>query len=258
MVYKKGPPYRVRPVKDICEDMEEARKLYGKGVKTLFFPAGNTIAMPTDELVAICRFARETFPALKRITVYGSSHYVAKKGLKDLERLREAGLSRIHVGLESGDDEVLRRVKKGTTFSEQVLAGQWVKAAGIELSEYVILGLGGQDLTAQHASQTAKAINAIEPDFTRLRTLVPKINTLLLHQVKKGRFKLLSPHQVLTETRSLVEQITCKTYITSDHYTNYINLEGQLPEEKERLIREIDRALQRDEGEFRPFFVGTQ
>ena len=106
MVYKKGPPYRVRPVKDICEDLEKARKLYGNGVKTLFSPAGNTIAMPTDELVAICRFAREMFPALERITVYGSSHYVAKKGLEDLERLREAGLSRIHVGLERGDDEV--------------------------------------------------------------------------------------------------------------------------------------------------------
>ena len=126
------------------------------------------------------------------------------------------------------------------------------------MSEYVILGLGGEERTVQHASQTARAINAIEPDFTRLRTLVPKINTLLLHQVKKGRFKLLSPHQVLTETRNIIKQITCKTSITSDHYTNYINLQGQLPEEKERLIRKIDRALQRDEKEFRPFFVGTQ
>ncbi|MBW2031534.1 MAG: radical SAM protein, partial [Deltaproteobacteria bacterium] len=131
MVYKKGPPYRVRPVKEICDDIREARDIYGPHVRTLFFPAGNTIAMPTEDLAAICRFAREQFPSLERITVYGSSQYIARKGLRELRTLKESGLSRIHVGLESGDDEVLRRVKKGTTASEQVEAGRWVKKAGI-------------------------------------------------------------------------------------------------------------------------------
>jgi len=258
MVYKKGPPYRVRPVKEICDDIREARDIYGPHVRTLFFPAGNTIAMPTKDLAAICMFAREQFPNLERITVYGSSQYIAKKGPQDLRTLKESGLTRIHVGLESGDDEVLRRVKKGTTASEQVEAGRWVKKAGIELSEYVILGLGGKGLSIQHALATAEALNLIEPDFVRLRTLVPKINTLLLHEIKKGRFQVLSPHQVLRETRLLIENIHCQTRLASDHYTNYINLEGVLPDDKPRLLKEIDRGLERDEGQFRPFFIGTQ
>jgi radical SAM superfamily enzyme YgiQ (UPF0313 family) len=258
MIYKKGPPFKIRPVEDICEDIREAWEEYGPEVRTLFFPAGNTIAMPTGDLARICRFAMERFPRLERITVYGSSRYIADKNPGELEMLYKAGLSRIHVGLESGNDEVLRRVKKGTDQEEQILAGRMVKEAGMELSEYVILGLGGSELTQGHSRDTAAALNAIEPDFIRLRTLVPKVHTLLLHQIEKGRFQLLSPHQVLMETRDLLEKLTCCARLTSDHYTNYINLEGELPGDKERLLSQIDQALCRDENQFRPLFVGTQ
>ena len=258
MVYKKGPLYRVRPVKEICEDIDKACDLYGGKVKYLFFPAGNSIAMPTRDLAAICRYGMAKFQGLQRITVYGSSQYIAKKGLADLTTLREAGLNRIHAGLESGDDEILRSVKKGTNSSEQIKAGKIVKAAGVELSEYVILGLGGIGRSEIHALKTAEAITEIEPDFVRLRTLVPKINTLLLHEIKKGRFQLLSPYQVLKETRLLLENLQCRTILTSDHYTNYLNLSGNLPEDKDRLLSEIDRALNWDPNRFRPFFVGTR
>lgn len=258
MVYKKGPKYRVRPVREICEDIEEAGRTYGRNVKSLFFPAGNTIAMPTEDLATICHFAEKVFPLLERITIYGSSPYVAQKGLVGLKTLREAGLRRVHVGLESGDDVILKKVKKGTTASEQIEAGKMVKEAGIELSEYVILGLGGRERTESHAQKTAEAINAIEPDFVRLRTLLPKINTLLLREIQKGGFCLLTPHQVLRETRSLVENIMCRTILTSDHYTNHLNLAGRLPEESGRLLDEIDEALSWDESHFRPYFIGDQ
>ncbi len=258
MVYKKGPPYKVRPVAEIKEDLEEAKRFRGEQVRSLFFPAGNTIAMPTSELAEICRYAHQLFSRLERITVYGSSRYIYRKGLDDLKILREAGLSRIHVGLESGDDQTLRSIKKGTTATEQIQAGLWVKEAGIELSEYVILGIGGLDRTEAHARQTARALNAIAPDFIRLRTFVPKINTLLLHQILKGRFKVLSPRQVLLETRNLLERLACASRLYSDHYTNYLNLEGRLPEDKDRLLAIIDRALTWDDSQFRPFFVGTQ
>jgi len=258
MVYKKGPPYKVRPVKEIFRDIKRARETYGKHVRSLFFPAGNTIAMPTEDLAAICRFALETFPSLQRITVYGSSQYIARKGLPGLKILKESGLSRIHVGLESGDDLILRKVKKGTTASEQIEAGRMAKKAGIALSDYVILGLGGIERSKAHALATAEALNAIGPDFVRLRTLVPKINTLLLHQINKGRFHLLSPHQVLEETKLLIKNLACHTILTSDHYTNYLNLEGRLPDDKERLLHEIDRALSWAEGRFRPHFIGYE
>jgi radical SAM superfamily enzyme YgiQ (UPF0313 family) len=258
MVYKKGPLYSVRPVQEICEDLDEACDLYGAEVKSLFFPAGNSIAMATRDLSAICRYSMAKFQGLQRITVYGSSQYIAKKGPADLAALRKAGLSRIHVGLESGDDGILRKVKKGTNASEQIKAGKMVKEAGMELSEYVILGLGGVEAWQNHALKTADAINAIEPDFVRLRTLVPKINTLLLHEIKKGRFQLLSPHQVLEETRLLLENIQCRTTLTSDHYTNYLNLSGNLPDDKDRLLGEIDGALNWNPSRFRPSFIGTQ
>ena len=258
MIYKKGPPFRIRPVKEICEDIKNARDIYGEYVKTLFFPAGNTIIMPTEDLAAICLYAGEQLSHLKRITVYGSSKYIAQKGIEELKVLRKAGLGRIHVGLESGDDEVLKRVKKGTTAAEQIKAGRMVRDAGIELSEYVILGLGGTDLTLSHAEATAHVLNSIRPDFIRLRTLVPKINTFLLHQVKKGRFQILSPFQILKETKILIEKIQCRTILISDHYTNYINLEGRLPYDRPRLLKQIDEALAWDASRFRPFFIGEQ
>jgi radical SAM superfamily enzyme YgiQ (UPF0313 family) len=258
MVYKKGPPYAVRPTAEIKEDLKTAHRLRGERVRTLFFPAGNTIAMPTAQLAEVCRYAHYLFPQLERITVYGSSRYIYRKGPEELRDLAKAGLSRIHVGLETGDDHILKIIKKGTTASEQIQAGLWVKQAGIELSEYVILGIGGKDRSETHALKTASVLNDIAPDFVRLRTFVPKVNTLLLHQIRKGRFQLLSPHEVLRETRLLLDNLNCSTRLYSDHYTNYLNLEGRMPDDKEYLLSLIDEALARDEGRFRPFFIGTQ
>jgi radical SAM superfamily enzyme YgiQ (UPF0313 family) len=258
MVYKKGPPYRVRPVADIKRDLEEARRDYGPGIRTLFFPAGNTIAMPTDELAAVCIHARAIFPQLERVTVYGSSQYIHRKGLSDLVRLREAGLTRIHVGLESGDDTVLRRIKKGTTAREQIEAGQWVREAGIELSEYVMIGIGGRERTHAHALNTAKALNAINPDFVRIRTFLPKINTLLLHQIQKGRFQILSPYEALRETETIIRNLDVSSQIASDHYTNYVDVHGRMPVDRDRMLKTIENALQLGEERFRPVYVGTQ
>ena len=258
MVYKKGPPFRVRPVREIEEDLDQAGRVYGPGVRTLFFPAGNTIAMPTDDLANICAYAHSIFPKLERITTYGSSRYVHRKGKDDLRKLKENGLLRIHVGLESGDDDVLRRIKKGTDSVEQTQAGLWVKEAGIELSEYVILGIGGKERTKEHAEATARVLSAISPDFIRLRTFLPKVNTLLLHQIKKGQFQILSPHEVLRETMQIIENLDVTSQITSDHYTNYVDIHGRLPDDRKEMLKVLDEAMKRDESSFRPVYVGTQ
>ncbi len=258
MTYKKGPAYRVRPVREIEDDLDSARKIYGANVRTLFFPAGNTIAMPTPDLARICAYAQSLFPHLKRITVYGSSKYIFRKGLVELKKLKQSGLSRIHVGLESGDDEVLRRIKKGTDSAEQIRAGKWVREAGIELSEYVVLGIGGRERTREHALSTARVLSAINPDFIRLRTFLPKINTVLLHQIKKGRFEVLSAHEVLKETRQLIENLDVTSQIHSDHYTNYVNVYGKMPDDREKILKVIDGALKKNESTFRPVYVGTQ
>lgn len=258
MVYKKGPPFRVRPVREIEEDLDQAGRVYGPGVRTLFFPAGNTIAMPTDDLANICAYAHSIFPKLERITTYGSSRYVHRKGKDDLRKLKENGLLRIHVGLESGDDDVLRRIKKGTDSVEQTQAGLWVREAGIELSEYVILGIGGKERTKEHAEATARVLSAINPDFIRLRTFLPKVNTLLLHQIKKGQFQILSPHEVLRETMQIIENLDVTSQITSDHYTNYVDIHGRLPDDRKEMLKVLDEAMKRDESSFRPVYVGMQ
>jgi radical SAM superfamily enzyme YgiQ (UPF0313 family) len=257
MIYKERPGFKIRKISEIKEDILKAREYYGPSVRSVFFPDGNTIAMKTDDLCEICHFTREVFTDLKRITVYGSMQFIHKKGLEGLRKLAKAGLSRIHVGLESGDDVILKQIKKGTHSLEQIEAGRWVMQAGIELSLYVILGIGGRERTQFHAKQTARVLNEIAPDFIRLRTFVPKINTPLLEEVQNGTFQMLGPHQVLEETRLLIQNLRTSSLVTSDHYTNYINLEGRLPDEKERLIKEIQNSIKRDEKSFRPFFIGN-
>jgi radical SAM superfamily enzyme YgiQ (UPF0313 family) len=258
MVYKNGPSYRVRPAADVIADLDEARTLYGDSVRTLFFPAGNTIAMPTDALCRICAHARKIFPHLARVTVYGSSQYIQKKGPDEMKRLADAGLSRIHVGLESGDDVILRLIKKGATARQHTQAGQWAMAAGIQLSLYVVLGIGGAARTLPHAARTADVLNRIAPDFIRLRTFVPKVHTPMLKMVESGAFKMLGPHGVLKEAATMIRLLDVPSRLTSDHYTNYIDLEGCLPGCRNRLLSNIGDAMKRPETDFRPFFVGDQ
>ena len=133
-----------------------------------------------------------------------------------------------------------------------------LRQAGIEVSEYVMLGIGGQERSEIHAQATAAAINAIQPHFLRLRTFVPKIKTPLLADVLAGRFQMLSPHGVIRETMTLLANITVSTLVSSDHYTNYVDVAGRLPDEKERMLQLLTQALERPESQFRPFFIGTQ
>jgi radical SAM superfamily enzyme YgiQ (UPF0313 family) len=257
LVYK-TTRFKVRPVQEIKEDLEEAARLYRGGVRTLFFPAGNTIAMSTEALAEICRHARALFPSLERITVYGSSQFIVKKGRKDLRLLAEAGLSRIHVGWESGDNTILAAIKKGATREVHAEASRLMREAGLELNAYVILGIGGQEGTESHARETAALVNEAPPKVLRLRTFVPKVNTPLLEEVQAGRFRMLGPHQVLAETVALIKGITAVVRVESDHYTNYVNVSGNLPEDRDKMVAVLEKASSRPESDFRPFFIGTE
>jgi hypothetical protein len=130
--------------------------------------------------------------------------------------------------------------------------------AGIENSTYVMLGIGGRELTSEHAQDTASAVSAISPDMVRIRTFLPKVDTPLLRGIEKGEFEVVSPHEALTELRTFISGVECETRLASDHYTNYVNAEGSLPWDRQRLLGLVDRALAMDEGCFRPVYVGTQ
>ena len=261
MVYKKGPLFRVRPVEEVEADLAQAQAQLGPLVRTLFLPAGNSLAMPTAQLVRICRRARGLFPELERITTYASFPSLEAHGRPGLAELAAAGLSRLHVGLESGHGPTLERHKKGTDPAQQVRAGQMALEAGLELNLYVLLGLAGPKESLAHARATAAVLNRINqsgPLTVRLRTLVPKVNTLLLHWVRKGRFTLCTPHQVLAECHELISRLQGPLRLYSDHYTNYLNLQGNLPEDRDRLLARIETALTWPREAFRPDFVGTQ
>jgi radical SAM superfamily enzyme YgiQ (UPF0313 family) len=261
MVYKKGPRFRVRPLEEIKDDLQEAASDLGGRVRTLFLPAGNSLFMPTSDLAEVCREARRLFPRLERITVYASMPAIEAHGLDGLKILREAGLSRLHVGLETGHDPTLQRVKKGTNADQQIRAGTMALNAGFELCLYVLLGLAGPEHSLAHAHATARVVNQINKAghlTLRLRTLVPKKNTLLLHQIQRGRFTLCTPKQVIAELTDLVKRLNGPLNLFSDHYTNYLNLEGRLPCDRDRLFSFLEQASRLPREAFRPDFVGNQ
>lgn len=242
--------FRIRPVADIKEDLLAAQNYYGNKVQSIFFPDGNTILMKTDQLVEILNYARELFPFLMRMTVYGSAKYIKLKTLAELRRLREAGLTRLHSGMESGDDEVLRRIKKGFTSAQMIEAGLKVREAGIELSEYILIGIGGRERTQEHALESARVLNAFTPDFVRIRTYVPWRRTPLYEDYQKGHFLVLSPHEALRETRLLIANLEGPFELLSDHALNFAWVNGNIPADKPELLKSLDRLLEIPENEF--------
>ena len=244
--------FRIRTMAEIKEDLDMARDYYGDSVRSVFMADGNTIVMKTADLVEILHYIQESFPSLERITSYGSARFIAKKKPEELAALREAGLTRIHSGMESGDDAVLHLQNKGVNADRIVHAGRMVKDAGIELSEYIIVGAGGKALSTQHAINSALVLNRINPDFIRLRTLMPAKGTPLYEMCKHGDFSLLTPHEALRETRTFIghlEGITSTLY--SDHISNYWNVHGTFPTDKQGMLGQIDYALSLEEKQFR-------
>jgi radical SAM superfamily enzyme YgiQ (UPF0313 family) len=216
------------------------------GGENVFLQDANSLILNTTDLIAILDFMREKFPQIKRITSYCRSHTAARKTIGEFEQLKNAGLSRIHIGMESGSDEVLSLVHKGVTAGEHIKAGLNIKQAGIELSEYVMPGLGGAKLTHQHALETARVINAINPDFIRLRTLHVVPGTGMDELKKKGEFQPLHDEDILREIYLFIENLSVQgTYLTSDHILNLLEeLEGTLQADKHTMLSEISRYFE--------------
>ncbi|MEN6460661.1 MAG: radical SAM protein [Syntrophomonas sp.] len=245
--------FRIRSVEEIKADLDTAFSYYGDFFKSIFFPDGNTIVMKTDDLVEIFEYALNLYPNLKRITLYGSARFINRKSQDDLNRLNQAGLTRVHTGMESGDDVTLQKIKKGVQSEGIIEAGLKLKAAGIQISDYYLVGIGGLERTEAHAVNSARVLSAFSPDFIRLRTYVPISGTPLFEDYQQGTFKLLSPHQALRETRLLIENLNCdNSILLSDHISNYWDIHGLITRDKDSMIQEIDKALLTPESNFRP------
>jgi coproporphyrinogen III oxidase-like Fe-S oxidoreductase len=224
---------------------------YYRNTERIFLADANALCMETDELVGIMEYLYSRFESLKRITLYGGPIDIHKKSVEELKRLREAGLHRIYLGLESGSAEVLRRVCKGATPEMMVEAGRKVKEAGILFSVMVILGLGGEELSEEHARESARVLSSMNPDYAAALTLLLEPGAGILKDIDEGRMKLISPEQSLKEIRTIIENMDVTHCVfRSNHPSNYVPIKGTLPRVRERMMREIDEALK--ESRFRP------
>jgi radical SAM superfamily enzyme YgiQ (UPF0313 family) len=238
--------FRIRSIENIKEDITSAKMLYGDSVKTIFLADGNSIIMRNSQLLEVLNFCYGMFPHLERVTSYGATKFILKtKSVDDLIQLRKAGLSRIHMGLESGDDEILRRINKGASSQEMIEASSMVKQAEMELSQYVLLGIGGSEDYQRHAVNTARVLNAMNPDFIRLRTLILRPEAPLFEDEQKGEFLSCSPEEVLEETRILIRNLDAESWLLSDHVSNYANINGKLPRDRQRMLDELDNVIKR-------------
>ncbi|TET17752.1 MAG: radical SAM protein [Dehalococcoidia bacterium] len=232
------------------------------GGSTVFLQDANTLIMPTHQLLQVVRYLKETFPAIERVTSYARAKTLAKKPLEELKELSSAGLSRLHVGLETGDDELLSYVDKGVTAAEHIDAGKKAKEAGFELSEYVMTDLGGRARWEQHARNTARVLNEINPDFIRLRPLAIGPGLPLYEDYTKGILQLSSPHERLREVKTLVENLHVTGRVCFDHFLNSWYRDSdrrytlfkqdyngyRFPEEKARVLQLIEEGLRIDES----------
>ena len=233
--------------------------LYFGGIQA-FIQDASSIVMKTEDLVAVLAFLREKFPQISRITSYARSKNLAKKTVEELKALHTAGLSRIHVGLETGCDPLLSYIKKGVTAKEHVEAGKKVVESGISLSEYVMPGLGGKRWTQEHAIETARVLNQINPHYIRLRTLCVRADMPLYEKVQSGEMELLDDDSIVREVRLFIEHLSgIQSYLASDHILNLLEeLEGRLSRDKGKLLAIIDRYLSLPNSERLIFKVGRR
>ncbi len=225
------------------------------GAGTVFLQDANSLIMKTDQLVEALRYLRRTFPSIQRVTTYARSKTLMQKSIDELTAIRTAGLDRLHVGLETGDDALLKKVKKGVTSEAHIKGGRKALQAGFQLSEYWMPGLGGRAASADHAINTARVLNAIDPHYIRSRPFYPLPGTAIYAEVQNQTFELLSSQEQLLELQQMIAHLDVTSRVCFDHAGNYWkNKAGELlfsqgyegykfPEEKETVLTLIDEGL---------------
>ena len=239
----KGIKFEIRDIEEILGDIELAKDLYGDRVRTIFIGDSNSLVVKAEMLVKILNALFSSSPHIERVTSYARAKTIAKKPLEDLIKIRQAGLTRLHVGLETGDQDLLKEIEKGATPEEMIEAGRKAKEAGFEYSLYVLLGIGGEEKWEQHAQGTAGVLNQVNPHFIRVRTFIPQPNSPLYEAMGEGGFQPASPETILKETKLLLENLQVTSQFLSDHISNLLPLHGKLPEDKEKMIQMIEEAL---------------
>jgi radical SAM superfamily enzyme YgiQ (UPF0313 family) len=229
------------------------------GARSVFLQDANTLIMRTPDLVKVLLFLKETFPQVDRITSYARSKTAAKKTADELTQLKDAGLSRLHIGMESGSDEVLKLMDKGVTATEHITGGKNVKMSGISLSEYIMPGLGGKQLSEVHAIETASVLSQIDPDFIRVRSIGLGSMHPLWAKVQSGEYIPLTDDEIAAEIGKMIEHLEVTSYLASDHMSNLLpEVEGKFPEAKQACLDVINKYLALSEKDRLNYKVGRR
>lgn len=239
----KDKKFRIRKLEDILEDLDSAREYY-KSIKRIFLADGDALILKTEDLLKILQYIKKIFPECERIGIYTTPKDILNKSLDDLKVLKENGLGIMYMGIESGNDEVLKKIKKGVDSRTIIEAGKKARESGIKLSVTLISGLGGKEYIKEHAVDSARVINEINPDYVGLLTLMLEQDTELYNEYREGEFELLSPEEVMLETKLFIENLNVHNCVfRSNHASNYVSLKGTLNKDKDRLLNEIDEVL---------------
>jgi radical SAM superfamily enzyme YgiQ (UPF0313 family) len=253
--------FSIRKVDEIKEDIARAADYHGAHPFTsCFLQDGDSFLMKTTDLLQVLACVSEHFPGLERITSYGRAATMVRKSHQEMTELCQAGLNRLYCGMESGSDTVLERIHKGATAADIIQAGRQAKAAGMEISEFLIMGLGGRELSEDNALQTAAACNQIDADFVRVRTIGVKVGSRLEQTWQRGEYVLQSEEELIAEQRLFLEHLEGITsYYSNDHAVNLLmEVEGQLPASKAPMLALLDRFLEMSPEERTNFKLGRR
>ncbi len=250
----KDKKYRVRQLSEIIEDIKMAKDHYGD-LEKVFLCDGDAIALETDMLLAIIKKLYLTFPSLRHVGSYVGPQSTLSKSIEELRMLRAAGLTKAYIGVETGDDDLLKKIKKGVGYDQMLMAGRNLVDADINLSAMVLLGLAGKgEASKRHALATAKICNEMKPQYLAALTVTPVPGTVLYRQVQAGDFELLDPFETLEEMKQIFENITVDNMkFVGTHASNYMSITGTLQKDKQKMIAAVDEVLgNRDERMLRP------
>jgi radical SAM superfamily enzyme YgiQ (UPF0313 family) len=236
--------FRVRPAGDVMKDLDEARGQTGRGVRRIFLLDSNAMIMRAGQLEKISRHAYTIFPSLERVSVYACANDILRKSDEDLKRIRQAGISLLYIGLESGREQILEMHNKGVTAEETVRACSRAMAAGFEISITVILGLGGRKQSLAHARDTGAILSRIRPNYLGALTLMVVPGLPVEEWISRGEFELLSQEEIIDELEEMLGCIETDREIVfrTNHASNYLPLGGILPQDKERLLKVVRDA----------------
>ena len=244
-VYGGTQEYAIRPLEEVKTDIDYYAEKNYHGYP-VFLAGGNPTSAPTEYLVEIIKHVRTKLKDIPRVSCYAKALDITRKNEEEMKNLAEAGLDIVYMGLESGSSKILRKMKKGTNAESMIKAGKKILNAGIKLSLYIILGLGGKKHSEEHVRETARVLTAINPTIFRFRTLNILPNTPLWDKWQSGDFKLLSPLENLKEERGIVKRLgeNVNSEVYNDHVSNYCSLSTKnIKKDRERFLEELNSLI---------------